>query len=80
MMDRTAQAVFRAGYDLDDVVVERFVVCQSNDGTEVRVPAEPLSDSARLKKKIASALKEFCRGAMIRAIVVEGRLDHPPQP
>ena len=34
LFDRAAEAVFRAGYDLDDVTVDRFVVQRSVGGTE----------------------------------------------
>ncbi len=34
LFDRAAQAVFRAGYDLDDVTIDQFIVLCGNDGTE----------------------------------------------
>jgi len=35
LFDRAAQTVFRAGYDLDDVTVDQFIVLRRIDGAEV---------------------------------------------
>jgi hypothetical protein len=42
LFDRAAQAVFRAGYDLDDVIVERFVSLVDEHGDASQVPASAL--------------------------------------
>lgn len=61
LMDSTARAVTSAGYDLDDVDIDRFVLCrvvgvQDETGIEgeFSVPAE-LADAQRLASSIRSA-------------------------
>lgn len=56
LFDRAACAIRAEGYDLDDVVLERWLVCRVGAGDEVRLRAEPLSDSARLADAVHQAL------------------------
>ncbi len=44
LFDRTAEEVFRYRLDLDDVVVDRFLLCQAPGGATVRVPLPSLAD------------------------------------
>jgi len=52
LFDRSGQAIHRAGYDLDDVVVDRIIICVQCGGSEWQEPAEPLSDVRRMKERI----------------------------
>ena len=62
LFDRVARAVFRAGLDLDDVLVERQVVCRINGHPPIRVSADHLSDLDRFVQHVLAAAKlEFDR-------------------
>lgn len=47
LMDDAALAVQRAGFDLDDVVIERSLICRTARDRQVTVEAAWLSDGAR---------------------------------
>jgi hypothetical protein len=56
LFDRAAQAVSRAGYDQDDAVVERFLVCRVGEATALDIAAECLSEADRLAAQVVRAL------------------------
>jgi hypothetical protein len=56
LFDRAALAVSRAGYDQDDAVVERFLVCRAGNEVDREVAAECLSDADRLAAQVVRAL------------------------
>ena len=76
LMDRVSSAVQHARYDLDAVVVDRFIVCASANGLESRVVAEPLHDGVRLCDRIRKATMGE-ENVRIVALVVEAVLDAP---
>lgn len=53
LFDRAATEVFRRGLDLDDVVVERFVVCRRADGETTRTPLTSLADRSAVVRCLA---------------------------
>jgi len=53
--DRAARAVQVAGYEPDDAVIERSLVCRAA-GVEIIVPAAWLADGAALARHLAGAL------------------------
>lgn len=57
LFDRTASAVFRARLDLDDVLVERQVVCRINGHPPIRISADHLSDLDRFTQHILAAAR-----------------------
>jgi hypothetical protein len=59
LFDRAAAAVFSAGFDLDDVIVERRLTLRVNDSTEHETPADFLSDAALLEAGIRSSLTQY---------------------
>jgi hypothetical protein len=81
MVDRTAEVVFRLGYDLDDVIFERYLVCSRPDEGEVHVRAEPLSDLSELARRVQRAAAS---GPMddffITGLRVDVILDQWPEP
>lgn len=57
LFDQSVRAVSRAGYDLDDVVVHRYLDCRTA-GTKLRgVTAEALSDRQRLWDHVVRELR-----------------------
>lgn len=54
--DRAAQVVTAAGFDQDDVVLDRLIACRVNDTVQAEVPADWLADAARLSDAIIAAL------------------------
>ena len=57
LFDRVARAVFRAGLDLDDVLVERQVVCRIDGHPPIRISADHLSDEDRFTQHVLAAVK-----------------------
>lgn len=55
LFDRANRALQLTGYDLDDTVFERFIVCR-RDGEEERIPVNTLTDPEALIATIYSAL------------------------
>lgn len=51
LFDESAQAIYLAGSDLDEVLVERILLAESEDGT-LEVPASFIADPELLKKSI----------------------------
>ncbi|MDO8629755.1 MAG: hypothetical protein Q7R41_04620 [Phycisphaerales bacterium] len=64
LFDRAAQAVSRAGYDQDDAVVERFIVCRTADTFNHEIPADYLSDAGRLTEHVTSAVRAAGAGEL----------------
>ena len=58
LFDRAAQAVQLAGYEQDDVVLERFLIVRTVCGEEMTLSAEWLSDRERLVQHLVRE----CRG------------------
>jgi hypothetical protein len=56
LFDEAAQAIYRAGSDLDEVLVERLLIVRRNHESEFEAPADFLADAELLKK---SVLKSF---------------------
>ena len=56
MFDRAARAVQLAGYEQDDTVVARVLVCRAGEQGRVEVPAEFLADRARLLGVVTRAV------------------------
>jgi hypothetical protein len=56
LFDRAALHVQRAGHDLDDVVVERFLTCHGGTGEPVDVPIEFLSSLDLLLQQLRGRL------------------------
>jgi hypothetical protein len=52
LLDRAALAVNRAGLDLDDVIVERYLLCSNGRDPVIPVAAEPLGNRAGLLERI----------------------------
>jgi len=57
LFDRAAGAVNRAGYDLDDVIVERFVTTSAENRERLHTAPHSLSDSDRFVREITAALR-----------------------
>ena len=55
LFDQTAQQVFLRGLDLDDVIVERLMICRRSDGATVRVPVPALSDREAVVRSLQQA-------------------------
>jgi hypothetical protein len=71
MFDQAACAIRGEGFDLDEVIVERWLVCRGESGAEARIPAEPLSNPAQLVAVIKQALRTEARGGALTVIAVE---------
>ena len=52
LFDRAAQAIFRLGYDLDDVIVERFIRCGVSVGEALAIALPSLQDAALIEKAV----------------------------
>jgi len=52
LFDEAAQTIYRAGSDLDEVLVERILVVRRDHGTTCEVPADFLADAELLKKSV----------------------------
>lgn len=87
LFDRAAQAVFRTGLDLDDIIVNRFIVCENQAEGTKRLPLESLADQTLSLRQIRDAFQQsdqlvdsaFC-GITIVALQVEAAEDHPATP
>jgi len=83
LFDAAAVAVRRAGYDLDDVVLERIMVCEDPDGTPFDVAAEPLSDRDELIRRVVRSASHLDGGSdqdsaesiCVRRLMVHALLD-----
>jgi len=56
LFDQAAQAVYRAGADLDEVLIERVLIVRTGVGSNQEIEANFLSDAALLKGMILAAL------------------------
>lgn len=56
LFDEIARVITGDKLDLDDVIVDRLVVCRLPDGRTVTVPADSLADVARLKNSLIAAV------------------------
>lgn len=54
--ERAALAVSAAGFDQDDVVLDRLMRCHADDTLEAELPADWLADAGRLAGAIIAAL------------------------
>ncbi len=66
--DRAAQAVIAAGFDQDDVVLDRLMRCHVDDTVGAELPADWLADAGRLSGAIIAALSSRAQ----RPIPIEG--------
>jgi len=60
LFDKAALAVNRAGYDLDDVVFDRFIACRRHRSDPVDVPLPSLTDAAAIASAAVDSL--ICQG------------------
>jgi hypothetical protein len=68
LFDRAASRVQRAGYDLDDVLVDRFLVCVGGEGREIEAPIEFVSSVDSVLLQVGRAAGSGVSGvAVIRA-------------
>jgi hypothetical protein len=78
LFDEAAKAVFLAGGDLDEVLIERLLIVRTGD-QEREVPAEFLADAEALKNGVLAYLEhnleERWPTSEIRAIKVRARHD-----
>lgn len=58
LFDQAAQAISRAGSDLDEVLVERMLVARRRDGESAEVAADFLADSQRLRNSILKGCRD----------------------
>jgi hypothetical protein len=56
LFDEAAQAIYLAGSDLDEVLVERVLIVSRNHEMQFEIPAEFLSDAVRLRKSVLTNL------------------------
>lgn len=54
LFDRVAQEVFRHRLDLDDVEVERFMVCRNADQGMSRIPLSSLADHSTVVRCVTA--------------------------
>lgn len=79
LFDEAAQAISRAGSDLDEVLVERLFLVRV-DGKEHEVPANFLSDAALVQKSVlahfaANDRSNEAKGLEIFAVKIIARYD-----
>lgn len=67
LFDRAAQALSHAGYDQDDAVVERYLICRAADTLDHEIPADFFSDARRLTEHVTSAVRAAGAGEFGRA-------------
>jgi len=58
LMERAAKATQQAGYEQDDVVVDRMLVCSLESQSQVIIPADWLADSRKMVQSIVHACHE----------------------
>ena len=78
LFDQAAQAVYRAGADLDEVLVERVLMVRTTSGSTYEVDANFLSDAVLLKNSILAALapkNEHAEGSVVVGIRLTARRD-----
>ncbi len=56
LCDEAAQAIYRAGSDLDEVLVERILIARDNHETLHEVPADSLADAELLRQSVLKKL------------------------
>jgi hypothetical protein len=71
LFDRAAHANTLAGFDLDDVLVERHIVCTIDGVTRVKVSADHLSDRERFMVHVLSTVNAADHGGPCPAYVTE---------
>ena len=80
LVDQAAQAVYRAGADLDEVLIERSLVVRTGNGSTHEVVLDYLSDAASLKDSILAALAaneafEKCQIVAVKLIARRDQLE-----
>ena len=80
LFDEAAQTIYRAGSDLDEVIVERILVVRRDHETHYEVPADFLADAELLKKSVLNHLADTADLAVtdsfeIVAVKIIARLD-----
>lgn len=62
LFDRASEAIQRLGLDQDDIVLDRFLICRTPEGPH-DIPAEWISDKARLIQSVQAHLRSFAKGS-----------------
>ena len=68
LFDRAALAVHRAGHDLDDTIVERYVVCRTMQDEETIIPMSSFVDSGPPSDNIRIAHRSIT-GVLVRVFL-----------
>lgn len=63
LFDRALLGVQKAGLDLDDVEFNRFLICRTTEKSEIRIPANSLSDAERMKNSIIQNIQSHDNNA-----------------
>ena len=81
VFDRAAHAVQLAGFEQDDAIIERYVICRLGERTELAVTAESLSDRERLSRHVTETIRLRTGPSTVQSDVrivglkVEARID-----
>ena len=71
LFDQAARANTLAGFDLDDVLVERHIVCTMGGAAPIKVVADHLSDRDRLLAHVLSTVNVADHGGQCPPYVTE---------
>ena len=71
LFDQAAHANTLAGFDLDDVLVERHIVCTADGLTPIKVAADHLSDRERFMAHVLSTVNAADHGGPCPPYVTE---------
>lgn len=72
LFDRALLGVQKEGLDLDDVEMNRFLLCRTAQKSEIRIPADSLSDLDRLKNSIIQIIRNHDRNSQDDDIYIIG--------
>ncbi len=65
--DRAAQVVQRAGYEQDDAVIDRYLVCLFGSAGPHLIPAESLADRDRFVNHLMDAARLIAKARLAAA-------------
>ncbi len=74
LFDRALLGVQKEGLDLDDVEMNRFLLCRATGKKEFKVPADSLSDLDRLKNSIIQNFRNHDRNSQVDDLYIVGLL------
>lgn len=90
LFDRAAHAVQLAGYEQDDALIDRSLICEVVGLGQIPVPSVPLGDLGRLRHLVDESIQRASGRVVpvtevrVVALAVEARLDpgpnHPVHP